>query len=79
MSRSGVALQSMQNGCPELDMCFSRADSTGFQNRRSEISGAERYSRSGFVRLSDSSDTRARMDSQDLFYTDVVSSGASVF
>ena len=26
VSRSGVALQSVQNGCPELEMCFSRAE-----------------------------------------------------
>ncbi len=26
VSRSGVALHSVQNGCPELDMCFSRAE-----------------------------------------------------
>ncbi len=26
LSRSGVALQSVQNGCPELEMCFSRAE-----------------------------------------------------
>ncbi len=25
-SRSGVALRSVQNDCPKLEMCFSRAD-----------------------------------------------------
>ena len=26
VSRSGVALQSVQNGCPKLEMCFSPAE-----------------------------------------------------
>ena len=26
LSRSGVALQLVQNSCPELDTCFSRAE-----------------------------------------------------